>query len=184
MEVIDKKIYDYISEGNLDIEKVMKDYTNYVYVIIKSIYANFTKEDIDEINLDVFLTLWKNQNKLDINNKMSAYIAGITKNLTKQKCRNLKVYDDIFDYEEEIISFMNVEFVYSKNEQQIIIINELKKLKKESIKIFVLYYYQNKSTKEISILNNLSESKVRTELFRIRKKLQKALKKGGYGFYE
>lgn len=30
---------------------------------------NFSDEDIEEIILDVFLTLWNNQNKLDINQK-------------------------------------------------------------------------------------------------------------------
>ena len=40
--------------------------------------------------LDVFLTLWKNQGKLDREKSMSAYIGGITKNLMKYKYKQNK----------------------------------------------------------------------------------------------
>lgn len=184
MEVKDKKIYDYIRNNELQIEEVLKDYTNYVYTIIRKVCSNLPKEDMEEINLDVFLTLWKNQNKLNTNNNMSSYIAGITKNLIKQKYRFIKTNDNILDYEEHLISTLNIELIHSQNEQNTIIISELKKMKSEKRKIFLLYYYENKSIKEISSFNNLSESKIKTELFRIRRKLETALKKKGYDFYE
>lgn len=184
MEVKDKKIYDYIRNNELQIEKALKDYTNYVYTIIRKACSELSKEDIEEINLDVFLTLWKNQNKLNTNNNMSSYIAGITKNLIKQKYRFIKINDNILDYEEHLISNLNIELIHSKNEQNAIIVNELKKLKEEKRSIFILYYYEDKSIKQISSLKKLSESKVKTELFRIRKKLEAALKKKGYDFYE
>lgn len=184
MEVKDKKIYDYIRNNELQIEKALKDYTNYVYTIIRKACSKLPKEDMEEINLDVFLTLWKNQNKLNTNNNMSSYIAGITKNLIKQKYRFIKTNDNILDYEEHLISTLNIELIHSQNEQNTIIISELKKMKLEKRKIFLLYYYENKSIKEISSFNNLSESKIKTELFRIRKRLETALKKKGYDFYE
>lgn len=184
MEVKDKKIYDYIRNNELQIEKALKDYTNYVYTIIRKACSKLPKEDMEEINLDVFLTLWKNQNKLNTNNNMSSYIAGITKNLIKQKYRLIKTNDNILDYEEHLISTLNIELVHSKNEQNAIIVNELKKLKDEKRSIFISYYYENKSIKQISSLKKLSESKIKTELFRIRRKLETALKKKGYDFYE
>ncbi len=184
MEVKDKNIYDYIYNSELQIEKVFEDYKNYVYKIIRKDRSNLSKEDIDEVNLDVFLTLWKNQNKLNINNKMSSYIAGITKNLVKQKYRDIKVSDNILDYEEHLISNLNIELIYSKDEQNEIIINELKKMKSEKQNIFLLYYYDNKTIKEISELKNVSEAKIKTELFRIRKRLEMALNRKGYDFYE
>ena len=80
-----QKIYNYIDDNKLDIQMVMNDYTNYIFSIIRNDYINFSDEDIEEIVLDVFFTLWNNQSKLDINKKMSSYIAGITKNLIKKK---------------------------------------------------------------------------------------------------
>ena len=39
-----------------------------------------------------------------------------------------------------------------------------------------------RKVKEISKILNISESKVKTKLYRIRKKLKKELKEGGYGY--
>lgn len=63
----------------------MKNYNNYIYTIIKRSTIMFSKEDEEEITLDVYLTLWNNKEKLDINKSMTAYIAGITKNLKKRR---------------------------------------------------------------------------------------------------
>lgn len=134
-----QKIYNYMDGKILNIELAMKDYNNYIYKIIKNKYNNFSDEDIEEIILDVFLTLWNNQNKLDINQKMSSYIAGITKNLIKKKYRT------------------------NNNDKN----------------IFIKYYYWGQSIKEISNSFNISESKVKSKLFRTRKKLHKVLKKRG-----
>ena len=179
MEVKDEKIYSYISKDKLEIEKIMKDYSNYVFAIIKKSYAQFSKEDIEEIASDVFLILWNNQNKLDINNNMAAYIRGITKNLIKQKRRNIRVNDNIIDYEEELVSLSNIELDISEQEENKIILKQLKKLKPEDRDIFMLYYYEDKTIKEICKIHNMSESKVKSKLFRIRKKLKRILKERG-----
>ena len=184
MEVKDKKIYDYISNGKLEIERIMKDYTNYVYTIIRKSYTSLPKEDMDEINLDVFLILWKNQSKLNINNSMTAYIAGITNNLVKQKYRNVKINGDFLDYEDNLISLLDVEILASKNEKKQVILKELSKMKDEDKEIFISYYYENMTAKQISKIHNMSESKVTSKLFRFKKHIQKVLKKGGYDFYD
>ena len=85
MEIKNKKISSYICKNELKIEDIVKDFSNYVYTIIRKSYINLSSEDIDEIVLDVFLAVWKNTPKLDINKDMSAYISGITKNLIKKK---------------------------------------------------------------------------------------------------
>lgn len=184
MKVKNKKIYSYINNNNLEIEKIVNDYTNYIYTIIRNTSINFLQEDIEEIILDVFLTLWNNQEKLNINNSMSAYIAGITRNLIKKKYREIKICNNIEDYEEELICLQNLEIGFVQNEKTKIIQNELEKLKVEDREIFVEYYYAQRSIREISIIFNITESKVKSKLFRIRRTLRKALKKGGYGYNE
>ena len=91
LEIKNRKISTYIEHDKLLTEKVIKDYMNYIYTIIINAPVNLSQEDIEEIFIDVILTLWKNQNKLDINKSMSAYISGITKNLIKYKCRQKKI---------------------------------------------------------------------------------------------
>ena len=175
-----KKIYEYIIDEKLQIEQVMKDYTNYICTIIKNSYINFSNEDTEEILLDVFLTLWKNQNKLDINKSISSYIAGITRILIKKKNRNIKFEDNIEDYQEQLADLTNIEIFFSENEKQKIILDELEKMKKIDKDIFIEYYYEDKQIKDIANLFEISQSKVKSKLFRIRKKLKKVLKDRGY----
>ena len=103
MENKNDKIWQYVENGKLQMEKVIEIYSNYVCKIIRNSYLKISNEDLEEITLDVFLTLWKNQNKLDLNKSMSSYIAGITKNLIKKKYRDIKLNYNIEDYDEQII---------------------------------------------------------------------------------
>ena len=121
-----------------------------------------------------------NQNKLDINQKMSSYIAGITKNLIRKKYRTNNNDENIEDYENTIIDISNIEVNFIQREKSRIINNELNLMKLEDKDIFIKYYYWGQSIKEISNSFNISESKVKSKLFRTRKKLHKILKKRGY----
>jgi len=184
LKVEDKKIYTYIEDGKLQIERIMQDYSNYITTIIRNSYIKLSSEDMEEVLLDVFVVLWKNQNKLDINKGLSAYISGVTKNLIKYKYRKYKVSQNIEEYDEYIIDSTDIELSIATNERQKIINEELRKMKKEDKEIFVEYYYDERSIKEISKIFNMSESKIKSKLFRVRKKLNKVLKKRGYSSNE
>lgn len=173
-----------MAQDKLLMKEIMEDYTNYVYTIIRNFSISLSKEDIEEVVLDVFLTLWKNQDKLDVDKSMSAYISGITKNLIKYKYRQTKVMANIEDYEEYLIDFTNIEFILTQNEKEKIISNELDMLKKEDREIFIEYYYTGKNIKEISRKYHMRDSKVKSKLFRVRKRLNKVLSKRGYGSNE
>jgi len=42
-------IKDYMLKNELDIEEIMKNYTPYIYTILKNRNVNLTNEDIEEI---------------------------------------------------------------------------------------------------------------------------------------
>lgn len=184
MKVEDRKIYTYIENNKLQMEQIMENYSNYISTIIRNSYIELSSEDIEEVLFDVFLTLWKNQEKLDINKSMSAYISGITKNLIKYKYRQCKENQNIEEYEEKLIDSLNIEIMILQNERQNVIAEELEKIKQEDKEIFVEYYYDDRSIKEISKIFNMSESKIKSKLFRVRKRLNKTLKKRGYSSNE
>ena len=81
-------IKNYINNNELNIEKIMKNYTPYLYTIIRNKNSTLSNEDVEEIISDVFLAVWKNQSKLDRNKKLSTYLVGVTKNLYNKKIRN------------------------------------------------------------------------------------------------
>ncbi len=82
-----KLIKDYKKDNNeLDLEKIVDEYNSYIHKIIKNInYYRFSNEDIEEIVADTFFIIWKNKENLDENKKLSSYIAGIVRNLVKEK---------------------------------------------------------------------------------------------------
>lgn len=177
-------IYKYIENNNLDLEKIMHEYTNYIYVIIKNSASNLTQEDVEEIISDVFLSLWNNQKKLDINKEISPYIAGITIRLIKKKYRDIRINENIDDFQEKLIISENIDIYSESEENNEMIIKELDKLKDEEKNIFLMFYYGGRKIKEIAEALHISKSKVKMNLFRTRKKLKNKLQERGYGKYE
>lgn len=173
-------IKDYKINEKLDIEKIYDDFYGYVYTITVNIAKNYLRdEDIEEVISDTFLVLWKNKGKLENSKKIKPYIAGITKNLIKEKARKNKIHLDISDYENKLES--TIDLIEEEREE----ISELKtminKLKKQDRNILELYYYQSMKIKEIANYLKVSEFTVKQRLYRIRKQIKKEMeKKGGY----
>lgn len=168
-----KLINNYINENNLELERIVKEYTPYVNTIINNaVNDRLTYEDKEEIITDTFFVLWKNQNK--VTSSISSYIAGITRNLIKEKLRKNMITLDITDYE-SIIEISNINFFPEERIEIEKIENSLENLKKLDYKIITMYYYSSKSIRDIANELNMSEINVKTKLFRIRKKIKKEL---------
>ena len=178
-----KIIREYIFNEKLDITNIIKDFAGYVFVIIRNSKYNFSSEDIEEIASDVFLVIWQNRNKLDINKEIKPYIAGITKNLISKKQRSITNQNlNIEILEKTIPNNIDVYSTAVEKEKTTIIMEVLENIKEEDRKIFMNYYYHSKKIKDISRKLNISEIKVKSRLSRIRKKLKKELEKRGYGY--
>ena len=96
-----KQIEDYYKVSNqIDWDKIIDDYTPYINTIINNMANSLSYEDKEEILLDTFFMLWKNQD--NILYSLKAYIVGITKNLIKEKLRKRHITYNISDYEEMI----------------------------------------------------------------------------------
>lgn len=170
-----KRINDYIDKNELNLDRIIDDFTPYVRKIIDNMAKEtLTYEDKDEVLADTFFILWKNQSKDIIS--LDAYIAGITRNLIREKLKKRKITYNIDECEN--ITDYNV--IDSFLEERLEIENCLKVLNKVDLKIFNMYYYYSKSSKEIANELKISEGNVYVRLNRIRKKLKKELNKGGY----
>ena len=55
-------------------------------------------------------------------------------------------------------------------------------MKQEDKDIFILYYYNAKSIKDIANILNITENKIKSRLFRIRRKIKRGLEKRGYSY--
>ena len=177
------KIENYIENDRLNLEKIVDEYSGYVYKVVKNMVGkNITEEDEEEIIADTFFILWKNTEKLDKEKQITSYIAGVARNLVREKTRVININCDITDYENVIRDLKDIDMVYEEREKTELIRKATNQLKQEDITIFNLYYYSSRKIKEIANIMNIPEFKVKSRLYRIRKKLKKELEKGGYSY--
>lgn len=172
-----KEIKHYIKNNELDLEKIINEYSSYTATIINNMAKeNLNNEDKEEIISEVFFVLWKNKEKLDINKYLSPYIAGITKNVVKEYLRKIKINFDISDYENSLYCYDKINIFDNNIEKISKIENRLKEMKEIDKKIFLDFYYSSKSIKDIAKEQNISEFSVKQRLYRIRNKIRKEVR--------
>lgn len=169
-----KEIKNYIENNNLDLEKIIKDYSPYISTIIDNMSKNtLIEEDKEEIASEVFFILWKNTEKLDKDKNFSPYIAGITRNIVKEYLKKKKIDFDISDYENTLYTYDKTDFFEGDTEVISKIEKNLEKMNEVDKKIFLNFYYSSKSIKDIAKEEKMSEFSVKQRLYRIRKKIRK-----------
>lgn len=175
-----KELESYIVNKKIDLDRIVDDYTPYIRKIVQNMVENnLTEEDKEEIILDTFFVLWKRYNENLKINFLDSYMAGITRNLVKEKLKNVKYNIDI----EQCVNLIEYSYVetYSQEREEISeIYNKINNLRDIDIKIIKMFYYSNKSIKDIAKELKITEVNVKTKLHRIRKKIKQELRKGGF----
>ena len=172
-----KEIKYYMKNNELDLEKIINDYSSYIATIINNMAReNLNNEDKEEIASEVFFILWKNKNKLDINKYLSSYIAGITKNVVREYLRKTKINFNISDYENSLYSYDKINLLDNNVEEISKIEMKLKNMKEIDKIVFLDFYYSSKSIKDIAKERKISEFSVKQRLYRIRNKIKKEVK--------
>ena len=169
-----KQINNYNKNQEFDLDRIIDDFTPYVKTVINNMSNNYLSyEDKEEILTDTFFILWKNRENDIV--YLEAYLAGIARNLVKEKFKKANITYDIDDYQNIINYYDDIELFSDKREK----LNKLKigykALNETEFKIITMFYYSSKSIKDIAKELKISETNVKTKLFRIRKKLKKYL---------
>ena len=173
----DREIKRYIKNNELDLERIINEYSSYIAIIINNMAStNLSNEDKEEIISEVFFILWKNKHKLDINKSLSSYIAGITRNLVKEYLRKIKINVDISDYENSLYGYGKIDFLDTNIQEIRHIEKKLENMKEIDKTIFLDFYYSSKSIKDIAKEQKMSEFSVKQRLYRIRNKIKKEVK--------
>ena len=169
-----KEIKYYIKNNELDLEKIINEYSSYTATIIDNMARNsLNDEDKEEIVSEVFFILWKNKNKLNVNKYLSSYIAGITRNVVKEYLRKVKINFNISDYENSLYNYDKIDLLDDNVEEISKIEKKLKNMKKIDKTIFLDFYYSFKSINDIAKEQRISEFSVKQRLYRIRNKIRK-----------
>lgn len=172
-----KELENYIVNEDIDLDKIVDDYTPYLRTIIQNmVNDNLSKEDKEEIILDTFFILWKKYKENYNINSLSSYMAGITRNLIKERLKMSNKNINIEQFE-NLKENSNIETYFEEREEINKLYENIKNLKEIDIKIINMFYYSGKSINEISVLLKISKMNVKTRLHRIRNKIKKELKK-------
>ena len=175
-----KEIENYIINGNIDLDRIIDEYTPYVRKVIQNmVNNNLSEEDKEEIIIDTFFVLWKKYSENYYIESLSSYMAGITRNLIKEKFKSLKTNIDL-EQCDNIIDYSNFDIYLQERESLKEIHNKISNLKEIDIRIINMFYYSAKSIKDIAKELDISEVNVKTKLHRIRKKIKQELKQGGF----
>lgn len=173
-----KQLEDYDKNDEIDIDQIIEDFTPYITTIINRGTDNrISFEDKEEIFSDTFFIVWKNRNRLDIKVSLNSYLAGITRNLIKEKYRKFKILYNISDFENEPLN--NIDMYENDRELILDVEQNINGLKDIEIEIVNLFYFSSMSIRDIAKRLGISELNVKTRLHRIRKKIKKELNNGG-----
>ncbi len=161
------------------LDLIIEKYSSYIFTVAKNFSQNMlSEEDIQEIVCDVFISLWKNKDKIISEKPIVPYLSMIAKNCVKNKFRHNSKRDCLFlkdnfpdkDFFENFEKNLAVEYVFEAMEN-------LSEMHKE---IFIRYYFYGEKVLDISNLLTISESNVKISLHRARKKVKKFLAERGF----
>lgn len=164
------------------LEAIITKYTALVSTIIYNVSKeNMTKEDIEEVASDVFITLWNNRDKVQPE-KLKGYICCIAKTRALNKLESVikksnVISIDDYDFEDDF----SIETHTEKND----INRELNKIVNDigepDREILIRYYYYYQKTSSIAEIMKLNLETVKSKLKRTREKIKKKLAERGYG---
>lgn len=180
----DNKIIELFNErSELAVVTTEKQYGNYLNRIAKNILGN--DSDAEECVNDTYLKAW-NSIPPNCPSNLKTYLGKITRNLSLDLLdkntaikRGGSIVNIVLDELSEIIS----DSKYEKHQESAEIIETINKFLEnqtvENRKIFVRRYWYLDSILDIAKLYHLSESKVKTTLFRMRNGLREELLREG-----
>lgn len=152
---------------------LLEKYGKQVFSLIVKIVGN--REDAEELTQDVFLKAFGSLSSFRGDCSFSTWIYRIAYNLAISATRrkNMKfipvdenVMSNVSDESDEPMCGMTA------TEERVVYLSfALERLTSEERAMIVLFYKDNKSMEEIAVITGLTETNVKTKIFRIRKKL-------------
>lgn len=133
-----------------------------------------TKEDAQDIAQEVFVKILETELILPMD-KVKAWMYRVAIRKYLDLYRRKKRYSEII--EENFLSLPNWQLQPEQNELLYIALNQLDP---SSASLLIMKYEQELSIKEMMSILDASESKIKSDLFRARKKLVQILEKEGY----
>lgn len=156
------------------LEWFIDKYNAYVSTIVYNIIGQYMSlADTEETVSDVFLTLWKNADKVHVG-VVQSYIGAIARNAAKKKLRECGK-DIVLDDNILIIDMQTPECILEQAELQQIVRQAVLSMSQPDREIFLRHYFYSQSIGMICSEIGMTQSAVKSRLSRGRKKLKTIL---------
>lgn len=153
------------------LEKVIETYSAYVSVVVYNVMGNLmSREDMEEVIADVFISLWNNSEYIREDGELRPYIGAVARNKAKNKLRementvelNERTVSDRGDPEKETLKADESRRLYEA----------VMSLGEPDSEIMLRFYYNGEKIREISKALDMNASTIKTKLKRGREKLK------------
>lgn len=167
----DNQILDSVLAGNYrDFSIIINRYKDKAYGMLCRMLKN--EQDAEEVLQDAFLKIYNSLSTFKKDSKFSTWIYSIIYNtgisfLRSKYKQKEKITDSLENFNSNVISELQYE-----SEEENEILKFVDKLPPQNAVIIILYYIDELSVNEIGRILNLTESNVKTILYRSRKKLK------------
>ena len=176
-------IHLYLNRSQQAIAETKYKYGPYCKAIARNILLDHS--DVEECENDTYLAAW-NAIPPHIPRKFSIFLGRITRNIALDKYgyntakkRNQEFVQILNELEDCLPSPMTVEIQYESREIVNLMNQFLYGLEEQARNLFILRYWNSDSIESLSSRFNISNSKVKSILFRTRKKLRVHLERAG-----
>lgn len=159
------------------LDKVIDLYTPYVGTVIYNVIGSaMTKEDMEEVILDTFVSLWRNADKFDSQKGcLRTYLGTMARNLAKNKLASQNINAELT---ENIIAVHSEPYnKIEQDEEREVMIQAINELGEPDSEIFMRYYYYDEKISHIAKMMSIPDNTVKTKLARGRRKLKGILQR-------
>ena len=159
------------------LDDAIRKYGSYVSAVIRNQLGDCSREDVDELCMDVFLALWKNRNTPI--QDLRAWLVQVARNKAMSFLRKKKL-PTVPEEEALLVEDSEAEKLLDVRERDRLLREALLTLGKEDRHIFIRYYYYNQTAARIAEEMGLTLSAVKNRMSRGRKVLREKLTERGY----
>lgn len=154
------------------IDEAIAVYTPYLSTVLYNMLGNrLPKEDIEEILSDVFVTLWRNADTIDLEKgTLRAYLAAVARNFALKKLNKQRDYTSLDE-----IELPDEAPIPEENTAESVVWDAVMSLGEPDNEIFVRYYVFGEKIREIAKATGVNPSTVKTKLSRGKLKLKEIL---------
>ena len=152
---------------------LVEKYQSYIYTIVLRMVR--VKEEAEEIAQDTFIKAYQSIESFRGESKFSSWLYSIAYRKALDSIRKNKKYKAV-ELNEEItegsIETIENALSYMEDKERTKVIQEcILQLPEVEAGLITLYYFEEKSVKEIAVITKLKEDNIKVKLYRTRKKM-------------